>query len=156
MSFSARSTFRCALLAATVGGATLALAGCGGSNNYNSANLPCGAPQGKYALVYPANGSTGIPDNIAGIVFGSTNGLTASYQAYLLPAGSSTFFQFEPVAPAPSPLPTPDTLPTFANPIFQESASGGQILPAATQITVYLNDGFSNCNPTASGSFTTQ
>jgi hypothetical protein len=148
---------RRALLAATIAGETLAFAGCGGSNNnYNSANLPCGAPQGKYALVYPANGATGIPDNIAGVIFGSTNGLSGSYQAYLLPAGSSTFFQFDLVAPAPSPLPTPDTLPSFANPIYQESASAGQILPAATQITVYLNDSNSNCNATASGSFTTQ
>jgi hypothetical protein len=156
MLVSVRKTIRSAFLTATAGGATLAFAGCGGSNDYNSANLPCGAPQGKYALVYPANGATGIPDNIAGIIFGSTNGLTASYQAYLLPAGSSSFLQFEPVAPAPSTLPTPNTLPSFANPIYQESASGGAILPAATQITVYLNDGYSNCNPTPSGSFTTQ
>lgn len=134
------------------------LTGCSGNgNNPNSAGLPCGAPTGQFALVYPASGSTGIPDNLPGIVFGSTNGLGASYQAVLLPAGASQPIDFEFIAPAPSPLPSPNALPTFKNPVYQESAlPPGTLLPALTQIGVYLNDGNSNCTPILAGSFTTQ
>jgi hypothetical protein len=135
-----------------------ALAACSGNpNNFNSANLPCGAPTGQVALAYPAPGSTGIPDNFAGIVFASTGGLTSGYGAYIVPAGSSSGTLLETVAAAPSPLPSPYAVPSFANPIYQESASGGTILPAATQIGVYLNDLNSNCQPTKLlGTFTSQ
>jgi hypothetical protein len=135
--------------------ASLALTGCGGSN-VTSSSGNCGAPNGKVALVYPANNSSGIPDNLAGVIFGSTNGLASSYEGFLLPAGSASFLTFETVVPAPLPLPSPHTIPPFPNPVYQESASGGAILPAQTQIGVYLNDGNSNCSPSLLGSFTTQ
>jgi hypothetical protein len=135
-----------------------ALAACSGNpNNYNSANLACGAPTGQVALAYPAPGATGIPDNFAGIVFASTNGLTSSYQAVVVPAGSSQGTQLAPIASAPSPLPSPYATPSFTNPVYQESASDGYILPAATQISVYLNDLNSNCQPEKLlGTFTSQ
>jgi len=135
-----------------------ALAACSGNPyNYNSANLACGAPSGKVALAYPAPGATGIPDNFAGVVFASTNGLTSGYQAVVVPAGSSQGTQLAPVAAAPTPLPSPYATPSFANPIYQESASDGYILPAATQINVYLNDLNSNCQPEKLlGTFTSQ
>ena len=134
------------------------LAACSGNpNNYNSANLTCGAPTGQVALVYPAPGATGIPDNFQGVIFGSTSGLSSSYQAVVVPAGSSQGTQLAPVAIAPSPLPSPYATPSFANPNYQESASGGYVLPAATQISVYLNDLNSNCQPRALlGTFTSQ
>jgi hypothetical protein len=143
-------SFLCALAVATAVGCS------NGSSGFDSAGLQCGAPTGKYTLVYPAPNATGIPDNLPGIIFGSTNGLSASYQALVLPAGSSTPIAFEFIAPAPVPLPSPNAIPSFANPIYQESASGGTILPPATQVAVYLNDGNSNCTSTYSGSFTTQ
>lgn len=139
-----------------------ALAACSGNDgyyndNYNSAGLPCGAPRGQLALAYPAPGSTGIPDNFQGIIFASTAGLTTSYQAVVVAAGSSNGEQLEPIANAPSPLPTPFATPGFANPVYQESGSGGLVLPANTQISVYLNDLGSNCSPTKLlGTFTTQ
>ncbi len=136
-----------------------ALAACSGDpNNYNSANLNCGAPAGQVALAYPAPGATGIPDNFPGVVFASSSGLTSGYQAVIVPAGSSEGTQLAPVASAPSPLPSPFATPGFANPIYQESASGGgDVLPAATQISVYLNNLNSNCQPrTLLGTFTSQ
>jgi hypothetical protein len=83
--------------------------------------------------------------------------LTSSYQAVVVPAGSSQGTQLAPVASAPSPLPSPYATPSFANPIYQESASDGYILPANTQIGVYLNDLNSNCQPEKLlGTFTSQ
>jgi hypothetical protein len=133
-------------------------AGCSGYGNSgpNSAGLPCGAPKGSYALVYPAPGATAIPDALVGVVFGSTNGLSSSYQAILQPSGSLTYYNFQTVTAEPSPLPTPNTIPSFANPIYQISTNPGLTLPAATQVSVYFNDGNSNCSPTYVGSFTTQ
>jgi hypothetical protein len=135
------------------------LTACSGNNdnNFNSAGLPCGAPSGQVALAYPAPGSTGIPDNFQGVIFASTSGLTSGYQAVIVPAGSSSGVSLEPVAPAPTPLPSPFAIPNFNNPIYQESASNGYVLPAATQIGVYLNDLGSNCSPTKLlGTFTSQ
>jgi hypothetical protein len=136
------------------------LASCSGNNNnYNSAGLTCGARSGQVVLAYPAPGSTGIPDNFQGVIFASTGtGLTSGYQAYIVPAGSSTGELLNYVAAAPSPLPSPNAVPPFANPNYQESSNTGLgALPAATQISVYLNDGNSNCSPNDFlGSFTTQ
>jgi hypothetical protein len=140
----------------TVGLAALAaaMAGCsGGGSNASPGN--CGAPTGQVALSYPAPGATGIPDNIPGIVFASTNGLSSSYGAVVAQAGSSSSFTFLAVAPAPSPLPSPNVMP-FPNAVYQESASGGTILAAGTSYGVYLNDFNSNCTPTLLGTFTTQ
>ena len=146
-------------LALSVAGVGVALAACSSNNNTPTVNpnLPCGGVSGPVALVYPAPGSTGIPDNFQGVVFGSQTTLTANYQAFVVPAGSSTGTYLNFVAPAPNPLPSPNATPSFANPIYQESSSGGLILPAATQIGVYLNDANSNCVPSALlGTFTTQ
>jgi hypothetical protein len=134
-----------------------ALAACnGGSSSSTPGN--CGAPTGKVALVYPAPGSTGIADNFPGVIFGSTNGLGSNYQALLLPAGSSQTLVLAPVAPAPTPLPTPNQVPSFANPVYQESSAAGVgiTLAADTVYQVYLNDGGSNCSPSYQGSFTSQ
>jgi hypothetical protein len=53
-------------------------------------------------------------------------------------------------------VPTPNAKPTFANPTYESSGLVGA-LPAATTITVLLNNEASNCNAyPAVGSFTSQ
>jgi hypothetical protein len=117
---------------------------------------PCGAPSGQVALAYPAPNSTGIPDNFPGVIFGSTHGLGGLYQAIIVPSGSSVGQYFNTVAPAPSPLPSPYVTP-FPNAVYEESSvPAGYVLPAATQISVYLNDGNSNCTPSYQGTFTSK
>ncbi len=149
-------TFRHIFSAVFVTGvAAAALAGCGGSTATTSPGL-CGAPSGKVALVYPAPNSTGIPDNFSGIIFGSTNGLASSYEAWVVPNGASAPNILEPVVTVSPPLPSPSAIPPFSNPVYQESGSDGLVLPAATSVAVYLNDGNSNCTASFMGSFTTQ
>jgi hypothetical protein len=116
---------------------------------------PCGAPSGEVVLAYPAPNSTGIPDNFPGVIFGSTHGLGGLYQAVIVPAGSSVGQYFNTVAPAPSPLPTPNA--PLANAVYEESSIPASYeLPAHTQISVYLNDGNSNCTPSLQGTFTSK
>ena len=56
------------------------------------------------------------------------------------------------VTAAPSPLPTPNTLPAFANPIYQLSPNG--LFATGTTFQVYLAN--TTCFPGLSiGSFTT-
>jgi len=55
---------------------------------------------------------------------------------------------------APNPLPTPNTVPPFANPVYQTSTM--PVLPAATTLQVGVNNLTSNCVPTVVGVFTTQ
>jgi hypothetical protein len=139
----------------TAAAATVLLSACGG-NYYSSPGPPCGAPQGTVIVAYPAPGSTGVPDNFPGIIFASTHALFSSYQAIVVPNGSSIGTPLAPVAMFTPPLPTPNQTPSFANPIYQMSAANGYILPAATLINVYLNDLNSNCSPRLLSSFTSQ
>jgi len=137
--------------------AAAALAGCNGNGSSTPGN--CGAPSGKVVLVYPAPNSVGIPDNFPGVIFGSTNGLGGNYQALLqpttLPFGS--FISLGTVVTAPTPLPTPNQIPSFANPLYQISSFAGQSpLTTATTYQVYLNDSGTDCNPSLLGSFTSQ
>ena len=132
-----------------------ALVACNSSNVLTSVPV-CGASLGKVALVYPAPNSTGIPDNFAGVIFGSSTTLPSSYQALLLSAASPQFVPLGFVTAAPSPLPSPYQTPSFANPVYQESAAGGLTLQPAKPVAVYLNDQNSNCSPALLGSFTSQ
>ncbi|MGH7728912.1 MAG: hypothetical protein ACREM2_08985 [Vulcanimicrobiaceae bacterium] len=134
-----------------------ALAACGGNSNPNSANLPCGAPQGQVVVAYPAPSSTGIPDNFQGVIFASTNGLSGSYSAALAANGSSQGILLQNVSAVSPPFPTPFASPSFANPVYQESSYfGNSPLSAATTYGVYLNDQNSNCTPTLLSTFTSQ
>jgi len=108
-------------------------------------------------VAYPAPNATAVPDNFPGVIFASSNQpLGSAYQALLLPNGSSSAVQLLTVAMFTPPLPSPSQTPSFPNPIYQESASGGYVLPAATLVYVYLNDLNSNCAPRLLSSFTSQ
>ncbi len=132
---------------------TVALGGC---NSSSSPQPICGAPSGTVVVAYPAPNSTGIPDNITGIIFASTKGLYTSYNAIVVPNGSSIGTPFAPVAAFNPPLPSPNAVPSFPNPIYQSSSAAGYVLPAATVISVYLNDLNSNCGPRLMSTFTSQ
>ena len=125
--------------------------------NGNSSPAPvCGAPQGTVVVAYPAPGATAVPDNFLGVIFASSKGLGSSYQALLVPNGSSSFVSLLTVAMFTPPLPVPNQTPSFPNPIYQASAANGYVLPAATAINVYLNDLGSNCAPRFMSTFTSQ
>lgn len=119
---------------------------------------PCLPPGGvATVLVYPAPGSTGIPDNLNSVIFASTGGsLTGDYKAYLLDTSAAQArFQttFGPVVLQLENIPSPSASPPFANPVYQQSINTGAIIPQGHTITVYLSQ--VKCNPTVSyGSFT--
>ncbi len=131
------------------------LSACNG--NANSFTGQCNPPNGiSTALVYPAPNSTGIPDNFGLIVLGSTSALPGNYQAYVVndTTGNAAYFNF--VGVPPSPLPAPNMLPSFANPVYQASGSPLVTWVAGSTLTVYLNEQ-ANCAPTLNlGSFRVQ
>jgi hypothetical protein len=145
--------------AVLAGVAAAALASCGGGGSSPSTSGtpgPCSQP-GEVVMVYPAPGATAIPTLMPGIVFGAPGGaLGGTSQALLAPSGGTTTATFLPVTAAPSPLPTPNALPTFANPVYQISGSNGSLLPSGTALNVYYNDYSTSCTPTLLGTFTTQ
>jgi hypothetical protein len=122
----------------------------------------CAPPKGvQTALVYPAPGATGIPDNLGEIIFASTGtGLTPSYNAVLYDnsTGGEAQYNFATVTTWSSPLPSPAATPPFANAVYQSSANGYPGgLPQGHNLTVLLNNLNSNCIPeTPYGSFTLQ
>jgi hypothetical protein len=139
--------------------AALLLAACNGSSSSGGgAETQCNPPSGtSTVLVYPAPGSTGIPDNFGLVVLGSSAALPGGYQAYVVNNTTNNAVVFNVVGVAPNPLPTPYATPTFPNPVYQASGNPGTTFVAGSSITVYLNNAASSCYPTlALGSFTVQ
>jgi len=153
---------RAVILAAAVGGSALALAACnnGGSTFTGPTPGPTCGPAVASQLIFPNPSGTPAPDTIPEVVIAvssplpnnefnlaltntNTNGVafTSNFlgqiQASQLPAGS---------APV-----------TISNPTY-EAVNLIASLPAATTISVAINDTFSNCTPqnVTGGSFKTQ
>jgi hypothetical protein len=64
---------------------------------------------------------------------------------------------FNLVGTPPNPLPTPNAIPAFANPVYQSSGNPGATFVSGSTISVYLNDANSGCVPATSlGSFRVQ
>lgn len=147
-----------------------------GCNNGSTANIvACSTPAGMQAsLIYPAPGSTAIPDNVSQIIIATNSTLPSDWQvtygwdAVATYPASSTYGNGHPgtefVSTAASPLPSPAATPGFSGTAQYWSSTlvyGGPNalpnLPPATQITVVLNDLNSSCYPGVPlGSFTTQ
>ncbi|MBV9149494.1 MAG: hypothetical protein JO024_06500 [Candidatus Eremiobacteraeota bacterium] len=105
------------------------------------------------ALVFPANSAVGVPDNVGQVIIGTTTTLPAGWQI-VLTGGGFLITSAGSLTPAPNPLPTPNTIPPFPNPIYQSGAFS--TLPAATTFQVSVNNTGSTCIPTVVGVFTTQ
>jgi hypothetical protein len=149
--------------------ALASMTGCTGDFPYavlGHPNSPCAPPQGTQSvLAYPANGSTGIPDNVGQIIFASApNMLPGNYRAYLIDETSGEQIQvnfqgFSTYASLP-PLPQPASTPPFSNPFYQASQNGGQngvpfTFAQGHVISVHLQQ--QKCNTSnAYGSFTVQ
>jgi hypothetical protein len=133
------------------------LTGCGGSTSTGSTN-PCGPPSGtSTVLVYPAATSTGIPDNVGLIVLGSTVALPASYSVLVVNNSTQNSAFFNPVGAPPNPIPNPNMVPVFANPVYQSSGNPGLTFVAGSSVSVYLNNSNSTCVPTSLlGTFSVQ
>jgi hypothetical protein len=145
------------------------IAGCNsGSNTVNVA--PCGTPAGMQAqLIYPAPGSTAIPDNVSQIIVATNGTLPADWQtgngwdvllAYNFNPAYGNGHYGNMFAAAATPFPSPAATPSFANPTYYSSTisyTNAPNLPPATQVTVQLNDLNSTCYPGITiGTFTTQ
>ena len=140
--------------------AIVSLAACNSNNNTPPAPGPtCSPPPGvQSALVYPAPGSTAIPDAFGQVIIGSTAALPSSWDVVLTTALSPSSVggvhggTFQSASP---PFPTPNATPSFSNPVYQSSSFSGTFPGEVVQ--VYLNDTSSNCTPAGPiGSFTTQ
>lgn len=135
----------------------IALAACNG-NSTPAAPGPCGTPPGvsQTVMVYPAPGATGVPDGITQVVVGSTSSIPSGWAVTLIAPATDAGVQGNPFTAAPSPLPTPNQAPSFANPIYQTSTFSPLDI-AGSSIAVLLNNTTSNCIESQQiGSFTTQ
>jgi hypothetical protein len=134
----------------------LLLGGCGGGSGLSNSGA-CALPNGvQTALVYPAPGATGIPDNFGLVVLGSTAPLPPTYQAHVVNSTRQDALLFDGMSAPPNPLPVPNAPPAFANPVYQASVNPGHTFAAGTTVTVYLNNenGNSYCLATLNlGSF---
>ncbi|MGZ3497520.1 MAG: hypothetical protein ACXWNK_11195 [Vulcanimicrobiaceae bacterium] len=139
-------------------GAVSAVTACGGS----SGGTPpppsaCATPSGlQVALVYPVPNATSVPRTFGGVVIGSTSAFPTSWDAVLVSAVSTAGVFGGNFTAAPTPLPTPNVLPTFAHPVYQSSSFSGVVFPGVV-VQVFLNNTTTNCVPTGPiAQFTTQ
>jgi hypothetical protein len=132
------------------------IAGCGGNSSVSTSGS-CALPSGtQTALVYPAPGATGIPDNFGLVVLGSTAPLPPTYSVHVVNSTRQNALLFSNVRAAPNPLPVPNAPSPFNNPVYQASVNPGQTFVSGTTVSVYLNNesGSSYCLSTLNlGSF---
>ena len=107
------------------------------------------------AMVYPAPGATGVPDNLAGIVIAAQGTLDSGSNTVVVPAGNVGSISFSYLSSPPSPLPTPNATPGFTNAQYSFS-SATQTLAASTTINAYYNDTSGVCQEVFLGAFNTK
>ncbi len=149
--------FAFAFLAAAA--ALISLAACNINNNPGppAPGPTCSPPAGVQSeLVYPAPGSTAIPDTFGQIIIGSTAALPSSWDVAVVTARSSNGLLGGTFQNATPPFPTPNATPSFSNPVYQSSSFSGLTFQGEV-VQVYLNNTAQNCTPLGPiGSFTTQ
>lgn len=143
-----------------------AMAGCNGGYYHHYGPPPgygttCNPPANT-VLVYPSNGATSVPDATSAVyiaVPSALNGASNYDVALTGPPSYGTVLEngFTPVSYGS--IPTPNTVPSYANPQYYESTLSYS-LTAATVFSVYWNQTNSACRTGTSasllGSFTTQ
>ena len=142
--------------------AGFALSACGGGYNTVASVPPNCVPEPNTFLVYPANNSTGVPDQLQQVIVASNPAFPANVWNIVLQynnggapfqIGGSAFVTVQP--PFPQPNATPPS--SLTNPIYQSSNfQQNLLLPPATVVQVFANATNSDCNPAFIGSFSTQ
>jgi hypothetical protein len=119
--------------------------------------IPCTLPSGTLAaLAYPEPSATAVPTSPGQVVIAVSTALPNTWQVVLQFPSGYLAWQSLLNTIAPSAIPTPYAVPTFANPTY-ESSGLTSALPANTTINVLLNNQGSICNQFPQiGSFTTQ
>lgn len=149
-----------------VGAAAVILAGCYGNGYYNNGYPPgygppnpCHVPKNVH-LVYPAANATSVPDNVSTIYLSLPTALSkpAGFNLVLVPSSSSSIFTGGFSQVSYGSIPTPNSTPSYSNPIYYGSAINTVLAPASGY-SVYWNNANSNCVQGPSnflGSFDTQ
>ena len=146
-------------------------AGCNSGCSNCVTVLPCGTPAGMAAsLIYPAPGSTAIPDNVSQIVLATNSTLPPDWQtgqgwdillSYPYSGAYGNGHYANEFVTATPPFPTPNATPSFSGTPQYWSSTMSYVsapnLPPGTLITVEMNDQNSVCFPGVTiGAFTTQ
>ncbi|MDP9111054.1 MAG: hypothetical protein M3M96_05440 [Candidatus Eremiobacteraeota bacterium] len=153
---------RSVLFSIALSGTAAALAACGGGGGISTPPTPtpgptC-APNLVSQLIYPNPNGTPAPDALTQMVVAVGSPLANNEFNLVLTAGSSQAntanFLGQITA---SQLPPGTATTTIPNPIY-EAVNLISTLPAATTISVAINDTFSNCTPlnVPGGTFKTQ
>lgn len=153
---------RSLLFAVAVGAAASSLAACNGNNNANplptASPGPTCAPNLQSQLIYPNPSGTAAPDATSQIVIAVNSPLPNNQFNLQLTSGSSVAQTFNTLGQiVASQLPPGSAAATIPNPIY-EAVNLVTALPAASTISVAVNDTTSTCTPNnvPGGTFNTQ
>jgi hypothetical protein len=151
--------------------AALIAAGCNNNGCYGCVTVSaCSVPAGlKYALVYPAPSSTGVPTNLSQVIVATSGTLPSDWQTG---SGWDVVLLYNAVGSYPGsvagnifasvnpPFPTPNATPSFSSPSYFSSSINyttvNTPMPPGMLITAELNDLNSTCYPGVTiGTFST-
>lgn len=152
--------FRSVLVSVALGGAAMALAACNNNNGTSVSPTPgptC-VPNLVSQLIYPDPAGTPAPDALPQIVLAVNSPLPNNEFNLFLTSGSSVASTANFLGQiTASQLPPGSAATTIPNPVY-EAVSLIATLPAASSISVAVNDTFSTCTPlnVPGGTFKTQ
>jgi hypothetical protein len=151
----------CILLAASLAACGSAASLLGFTQDPGHCGPPPPVPAPFLFFAYPGDGATGVPTTVGRLVFG---GFPGSSSAISMTAAPQNDVQVGPLAPAPSPLPSPLATqpPRGTGSVPYYAVSVPTLAPSTTYTVVHTYSAWSSSPPctqtehTALGSFTTQ
>ncbi len=139
-------------LSATLIAATL-LSACNGGNGPGPAPAPtgnCGGPPNQLEVLYPIPNSKHAPPAL-GNIYVSTKGALApnnSFNFFLVQSNGGSTFTGTFAQISKSQIPTPHANPTYSNPVYYASSlPPSYIIGPGQAVSLFWNDGGTNCNP---------
>lgn len=129
------------------------LAACNGNNGNNPAPAPsstCGGPPNQLEVLYPIPNSKKAPDALGNIYVSTKGSLPASnsFNFFLVQSNGGSTFTGTFAQISQSQIPTPHANPTYSGAVYYASSlPPSYIIGPAQAVSLFWNDGGTNCSP---------
>jgi len=139
-------------LSAILTAATM-LAACNGNNNIGPAPAPsgtCGGPPNQLEVLYPIPNSKHAPDALGNIYVSTKGSLppSNSFNFFLVQSNGASTFTGTFAGISKSQIPTPHANPTYSGAVYYASSlPPSYIIGPAQAVSLFWNDGGTNCSP---------
>jgi hypothetical protein len=133
--------------------AAIVLSACNGGNGSGPAPAPtgnCGGPPNQLEVLFPIPNSTGAPDALGNIYVSTKGALPPSngFNFFLVQSNGGSTFTGNFAQIGQGQIPNPHASPSYSNPVYyQSSLPPSYIIGPAQSVSLFWNNGGTNCNP---------